>query len=213
MKPAIGIMGGTFDPVHYGHLRPAIDVAQMLGLDHVRLIPSAQPPHRDAPQANSKQRFTLLELAVKAAPELDVDPRELSREGPSYTIDTLQSLRADFPEHPLYLLLGTDAFLGLSQWYKWEELLNYANIAVMQRPEEELVIPEAMQSWFDSHHTDSVEPTLNGKVLTLPVTQLAISATQIRALFEQGQSPQYLLPDSVIQLIEMLGLYGAKSNG
>jgi nicotinate-nucleotide adenylyltransferase len=213
MKPAIGILGGTFDPVHYGHLRPAIDVAQTLGLDHVRLIPSAQPPHRDAPLANAKQRATLLELAVKAAPELEVDTRELSREGPSYTIDTLRSLRDDFPEHPLYLLLGTDAFLGLSKWYQWEDLLNYANIAVMQRPEEALSVPATMQGWFDTHYTDSIEPSLNGKILALPVTQLAISATQIRALFEQGQSPQYLLPDSVIQLIEMLGLYGHKANG
>jgi nicotinate-nucleotide adenylyltransferase len=213
MNPAIGVLGGTFDPVHYGHLRPAIDVAQTLGLDHVRLIPSAVPPHREQPLANVKQRLTLLQLAVKAAPELDVDDRELLREGPSYTVDTLKSLRDDFPNNPLYLLLGTDAFLNLYQWHQWESLLSYANIVVMQRPEQQLVVPEQMQSWFEQHHTSSHEQTLNGKVLTLPVTQLAISATQIRALFDQGASPQFLLPDSVIQLIEMLGLYGATTNG
>ncbi len=213
MQQAIGIMGGTFDPVHYGHLRPAIDVANTLGLDHVRLIPSAQPPHRDAPVANAKQRLTLLQLATKAAPELDVDDRELMRDGPSYTIDTLKSLRTDFPENPLYLLLGTDAFLGLYQWHQWQDILNYANIVVMQRPQQQLAIPEQMQTWFDAHHTDSTEPTLAGNVLTVPVTQLAISATQIRGLLERGASPQFLLPDSVIQLIEMLGLYGASQHG
>lgn len=213
MEPAIGILGGTFDPVHYGHLRPALDVAHSLGLDHVRLIPSAQPPHREMPMANAKQRLTLLQLAVKAAPELDVDDRELLRDGPSYTIDTLKSLRDDFPENPLYLLLGTDAFLGLYQWHQWQELLSYANIVVMQRPEQKLSMPEQMQTWFENNHSDSPVQTLAGKVLTLPVTQMAISATQIRALFEQGLSPQYLLPDSVIQLIEMLGLYGATPNG
>lgn len=213
MQQAIGIMGGTFDPVHYGHLRPAIDVANALGLDHVRLIPSAQPPHRDAPVANAKQRLTLLQLATKAAPELDVDDRELMRDGPSYTIDTLKSLRTDFPENPLYLLLGTDAFLGLYQWHQWQDILNYANIVVMQRPQQQLAIPEQMKTWFEAHHTDSTETTLAGNVLTVPVTQLAISATQIRGLLERSASPQFLLPDSVIQLIEMLGLYGASQHG
>lgn len=213
MKPAIGIMGGTFDPVHYGHLRPALDVAQKLAFDHVRLIPCSDPPHRATPQANARQRLALLQLAVKSAPELDIDERELLREGPSYTIDTVKSLREDFAEHPLYLLLGTDAFLGLHQWHQWQDLLDYVNIVVMQRPEEQLVIAEPMRDWFEKHHTESLEPTMSGKVLSLPVTQLAISATQIRSLFEQGVSPQFLLPSSVIQLVEMLGLYGAKADG
>ncbi len=213
MKPAIGIMGGTFDPIHYGHLRPALDIAQALGLDHVRLIPCADPPHRDPPQANARQRLALLQLAVKSAPELDVDDRELLREGPSYTIDTLKSLREDFPENPLYLLLGTDAFLGLHQWHQWQDLLSFANIVVMQRPEEELLVAEPMKAWFEQHKMADYEPTLNGKIMLMPVTQLAISATQIRALFEKGSSPQYLLPDSVIQLVEMLGLYGHNVNG
>jgi nicotinate-nucleotide adenylyltransferase len=207
MTQAIGIMGGTFDPVHYGHLRTALDVAEHLSLDHVRMIPCAVPPHREQPVANAKQRLTLLELAVKHAEKLIVDDRELSRDGPSYTIDTLRSLREEFADKPLYLLLGTDAFLGLSTWHQWEYITDYANIAVMQRPQETLAVPDEMQPWYQQHFKQKADDSLSGQIVTLPVTQLAISATHIRDLLRQGKAPQFLLPDSVIQLIDMLGLY------
>ncbi|NOQ81528.1 MAG: adenylyltransferase/cytidyltransferase family protein, partial [Methylophaga sp.] len=107
MADSIGILGGTFDPIHFGHLRPALDVAEQLGLDRVHLIPSARPPHRDQPQATAEQRLTMLHLAVKNNPQFVVDDRELHREGASYTVDTLVSLRQDFPDSPLYLMVGT----------------------------------------------------------------------------------------------------------
>ncbi|MBL1321256.1 MAG: nicotinate-nucleotide adenylyltransferase [Methylophaga sp.] len=208
MAESIGILGGTFDPVHFGHLRPALDVADQLGLDRIHLIPSARPPHRGEPQATPEQRLTMLQLAVKNNPQFVVDDRELHREGNSYTIDTLLSLRQEFPNSPLYLMVGTDAFSYIQTWHRWQELLDLAHIVVMQRPDETLTMSDEMTSWYRQHLAINGAPTqLAGKIWRVNVTQLAISATEIRTKIAQGSNPQYLLPDAVIQLISMLGLY------
>ena len=208
MAESIGILGGTFDPIHYGHLRPALDVAEQLGLEHVRLIPSARPPHRPQPQATAQQRLLMLHLAVKNTERLVVDDRELHRGGASYTIDTLKSLRQDFPESPLFLFLGTDAFLGIQTWHHWSQLLDFAHIVVMQRPDEIMAMSAELSAWYEQHlaiATDS--ELLAGKIWPIAVTQLAISATTIRSKVEQGENPQFLLPDAVLQLIQQLNLY------
>jgi len=208
---AIGILGGTFDPVHFGHLRPALDVADRLGLEQVHLVPCAVPPHRETPVATAQQRVALLQLAIKNNPRFFVDERELQREGPSYTIDTLRSLREDFPQKPLYLLVGTDAFMGIQSWHEWQQLLDFANIVVMQRPEETMSMPEELNSWYQQHlFVETEGQSLHGKIMPVKVTQLSISATQIRTCIASGASPQYLLPDAVISLVEMLGLYQQK---
>ena len=204
MSEAIGILGGTFDPIHFGHLRTALDVAEQLDLDHVRLIPSARPPHRTKPHASPEQRLTLLQLAIKGCEQFIVDDREIHREGESYTIDTLRSLRQDFPDNPLFLLMGTDAFSGIKSWSRWQQLLGLAHIVVMQRPNEHLMMPEEYQEHLASEEDKALAA---GKVWSVEVTQLAISATEIRAKIAQGKSVQYLLPDASIQLINMLGLY------
>jgi nicotinate-nucleotide adenylyltransferase len=204
----IGILGGTFDPVHFGHLRPALDVAEQLNLDHVRLIPCSVPPHRTQPQATAQQRLTMLQLAIKNNPRFIVDDRELQREGPSYTVDTLKSLRGEFPDTALYLILGTDAFLGLPSWHQWSQIIELAHIVVMQRPDEKLDIPEEFKQWYQQHLAKENKQTeLAGSIWPVNVMQLAISATFIRQQITAGSSPQFLLPDSVISLIEMLGLY------
>lgn len=211
MTDKIGILGGTFDPVHFGHLRPALDVAQQLNLDHVRLIPSAVPPHREQPVATAQQRTTMLQLAVKNNDRFIVDERELHREGPSYTVDTLKSLRQEFPDSPLYLLLGTDAFLGLQSWHEWQQLITLAHIVVMHRPGEALVMNKELEAWYQEHRgKEENDLQLAGFIWPIEVTQLAISATEIRELIAKGSNPQFLLPDAVISLIEMLGLYQNK---
>ncbi|MDQ7072538.1 MAG: nicotinate-nucleotide adenylyltransferase [Gammaproteobacteria bacterium] len=208
MPEAIGILGGTFDPIHFGHLRPALDVAEQLGLERIHLIPSARPPHRSEPQASPEQRLTMLQLAVKNNPQFVVDDRELHREGHSYTVDTLVSLRQDFPECPLYLMLGTDAFSHIQTWHHWQELLELAHIVVMQRADEPLTMPDEMKAWYQQHQAqESDNNQLAGKIWPVHVTQLAISATDIREKISNNLNPQYLLPDAVIQLIGMLGLY------
>jgi nicotinate-nucleotide adenylyltransferase len=208
MAPAIGVMGGTFDPVHFGHLRPAMDVAQALNLAQVRLVPAAIPPHRQSPVAEPKVRRLMLELAIKGLEGFVVDERELEREGPSYTLDTLISLRADFNANPLYLLLGSDAFQGLTSWSRWEQLLDYAHIVVMQRAGEPMALADDLAAWYQQHLAKPEDAALlAGKIWPVAVTQLEISATHIRSLLAQGKNPRFLMPDSVIELIRQLGLY------
>jgi len=208
MAELIGILGGTFDPVHFGHLRPALDVIEQLGLDRVHLIPSARPPHREQPQASPEQRLTMLQLAVKNNPQFVVDDRELHREGASYTVDTLLSLREEYPDSSLYLMLGTDAFSYIQTWHRWDELLNLAHIVVMQRPDETLEMSPELNEWYQQHLAlDNESNNIAGAIFPVKVTQLAISATEIRSKLSQGLSPQFLLPDAVIQLIGILGLY------
>jgi len=208
MNKAIGILGGTFDPVHFGHLRPALDVAEQLGLDHIRLIPSARPPHRPQPVATPEQRLTMLELATKNSGWFVVDDRELHREGASYTVDTLLSLRQDFLDSPIYLLVGTDAFSAIQSWHNWQQLLTLAHIVVMQRPKEVLTMSAELDSWYRQHlATENDDDQVAGKIWPISVTQLEISATEIRSIIAQGLSSQFLLPDAVIKLIELMGLY------
>tara|TARA_R110002050_G_scaffold57423_5_gene129264 strand:+ start:187656 stop:188297 length:642 start_codon:yes stop_codon:yes gene_type:complete len=208
MAEAIGILGGTFDPIHFGHLRSALEVSEQLDLGHVRLIPSARPPHREAPHATPQQRLMMLHLAMKNADGFIVDDRELHREGVSYTVDTLVSLREEFPDNPLFLLLGTDAFLNIQAWHKWQTLLELAHIVVIRRPDETMAMPTELDAWYQQHLAMPEDiQRVAGKIWPVMVTQLAISATAIRTTILERKSPRFLLPDPVIQLIEQLGLY------
>jgi len=204
---SIGILGGTFDPIHYGHLRSAVDVAEHFHLDQIRLIPSARPPHRQQPQATPAQRLALCQLAVADNDLFVVDERELQRQGASYTIDTLLSLRQEFPQCPLYLLLGTDAFLYMQTWHRWNELLDLTHIVVMQRSGENITMPESLAEWYQRHLSTKVAHSLAGSIWPITVSQLEISATDIRSKFAQGDNPQFLLPESVIKSIQQQGLY------
>ncbi len=209
---AIGVLGGTFDPVHFGHLRPALELRETLDLAEVRLIPCGQPPHRKPPRATAAARLAMLELAVAEQAGLRVDSRELERPGPSYMVDTLASLRAEFGTTPLCLLLGSDAFLGLPDWYRWQELPQLAHLVVMHRPgwelDDDLAAPLARlvaERRTDRPAALTAHPA--GAILFAPVTALDISATAIRALIGAGRSPQYLLPATVWNHIRAQGLY------
>jgi nicotinate-nucleotide adenylyltransferase len=208
-KP-IGILGGTFDPVHYGHLRAALEVLEELELAQVRFVPSRQPPHRDQPKATPAQRLALLQQAVAGQPEFVVDERELQRDGPSFMADTLTSLRAELGAHPLCLLLGMDAFNDLHHWHRWREILDSAHIVVLYRPGYDLTHSEALGDLVMQRrirHPAMLSQQPAGGLLFQPITQLAISATGIRELLAQGRSPRYLVPDSVWRLIRDQGLY------
>lgn len=208
MAESIGILGGTFDPIHFGHLRPALDVAEQLDLDRIHLIPSARPPHRKQPLATPEQRLTMLHLAVKNNPKFVVDDRELHCEGSSYTIDTLLSLRQDYPESPLYLMLGTDAFAHIQTWHRWDELLDLAHIVVMQRADGTVTMAKELEVFCQQHLAESADPLRPaGIIWPVNVTQLTISATDIRNKIARGDNAQFLLPDAVIRLIGMLALY------
>ena len=211
-KPAIGILGGTFDPVHFGHLRTGLDVVEQLELAQLRLVPCAMPAHRDNPSATAQERRLMLELAIKNHPKLMVDDRELLREGPSYTVDTLESLREDYPENPLFLLMGTDTFSQLTTWSRWTQILPLAHIVVMRRADEPWMLSNQLSEFYEQNLASEDDASLKaGKVWSLPVTQMGISATAIRDRLLRGDDVRYLLPDAVISLIEQLHLYRAKT--
>ena len=202
--PGVGVLGGTFDPVHYGHLRAALDVQEGLGLSSVKLIPLNTPPHRAAPVASPAQRTAMIEAAIQGVPGLELDTRELVRGGVSYTWDTLRSLRKDHPETPLYLLVGNDAFRHFPDWNRPEGILELTHVVVMQRPNE----------GRPGHYADRVVPDVAstarepaGRILYLTVTQLDISATMIRQMVRDGRSPRFLLPDRVLEIIARDRLY------
>jgi nicotinate-nucleotide adenylyltransferase len=200
----IGILGGTFDPVHYGHLRPALDILQQLGLAQVRFIPNRLPPHRETPLLSDQQRAELVQLAIQDTPGFVLDERELLREGPSYMVDTLQSLKADYPHDTLCLIVGMDAFNGLPQWHRWQSILELCHIVVTRRPKEKLA-DFASQMPFSACFCDQPKSLLQrpaGQILLQSVTQLDISASQIRRYLSRGQSTQYLLPETVRDKLE-----------
>ncbi len=203
----IGIFGGTFDPVHYGHLRSALEVKEIFGLTEVRLIPSAQPPHREQPAATALMRLHMLELAIKDQPGLVIDTRELNRQGPSYMVDTLRSLRQELTNETLLLFIGSDAFNQLKTWHQWPYLFTFAHIVVMTRPGFSI---QNLDDFFKSRLATGITELANngaGKLYFQQVTQLDISATAIRNKIAEQQNPGFLLPDNVIAYIRQHKLY------
>ncbi|OOG25885.1 nicotinic acid mononucleotide adenylyltransferase [Thioalkalivibrio denitrificans] len=202
------ILGGTFDPVHFGHLRPALEIMECLGADEVRFMPCRIPPHRGAPAVSAAHRLAMVERAVQGQPGFMVDRRELEREGPSYSVDTLESLRAEVgDQRPLCLMMGMDAFGGFRSWHRWQDILGLAHVVVAHRPGSPLRDPE---DWISEAATEDpaiLRDTPAGAVFFRSVTQLDISATAIRAMLRRGESPRYLLPDSVLEYIRLQGLY------
>ncbi|MDG1583101.1 nicotinate-nucleotide adenylyltransferase [Pseudomonas sp. GOM6] len=215
MARRIGILGGTFNPVHIGHLRAALEVAEYMGLDELRLIPSARPPHREAPLVSAEQRLAMVELAVAGEVQLRVDDRELQRDKPSFTYDTLESVRGELStEDQLFLLLGWDAFCGLPSWYRWQELLEHCHILVLQRPDADSEPPEALRDLLAARSENDPLSLAGpgGQISFIWQTPLAVSATQVRQLLAQGRSVRYLVPDAVLAYIQAQGLYSGQTD-
>jgi nicotinate-nucleotide adenylyltransferase len=209
MKP-VGVLGGTFDPVHHGHLRLALEVYEALELQAVRLIPLNQPPHRSAPVASPELRLRMLHAAIGNERALIVDDRELRRQGPSYTVDTLTDLRGELGDIPLCLLMGLDAFAALDTWHEWTRLIELAHIVVAQRPDAALPTAGPVKELFERHRTDVVSDLHQNSAGCLwlqPIPQLDISASGVRALIATGRNLRYLLPDGVIEIIHQHHLY------
>lgn len=200
----IGIFGGTFDPIHYGHLRTALDVCQTLNLDEVRFIPLRDPPHRLQLQSTPQQRMAMVQAAVQTEPTFVADDREIKRVGKSYTLDTLTSIREEVEEIPICLLIGSDAFRGFTSWRKPNDILEQAHLIVMQRPGElsPNIYPERV-----TNNPRALFAQSGGLILFYAVTQLDISATAIRDMIRHGRSPRYLLPDPVLEIIREQQIY------
>lgn len=216
MNDAFVFMGGTFDPIHNGHLRTALDMQQWLGVNQVSLIPSKSPVHRNAPGGTSEQRLMMTHLAVESETALVADAREVESDKPSYTLLTLQSLRDELgTSRSISMIMGMDAYLSLPVWHRWQEFLTYGHIIVVARPGFHYTPDETMERFTHEHRvTDKTQLLENasGHVLIHEMTPLGISATQIRQLVMSGQSPRYLFPDQVWAYIKKHNLYGYKTN-
>lgn len=207
----VGILGGTFNPVHYGHLRSALELVERLQLHQLRLMPCAVPPHREAPSCSAAHRAAMVKLAVAGEPRLACDARELQRSGKSYTIDSLQELRAELGAgQSLCLVMGCDAVLGITRWHRWQELLDWAHIVVIARPGWNLPGSGVVADWLGNHRLESsqaLQQRSAGGIIIEELRPLAISSTEIRGLMQEGQSARYLLPEPVLDYIQMHSLY------
>ena len=209
----LGLFGGTFDPIHLGHLRLAETAREALGLARVRLIPAGQPPHRATPGASGEHRLAMARLATADNPAFEVDPAEVAAAQASFTILTLERLRAELGSaQPLVLLLGVDAFLGLPTWRRWTELLDFAHLAIASRPGYTLdaaQMPPALADLVTRHRAGpaALGSAPAGAIVTFETVPMAISATDIRARAAAGLSLRYLLPPPVVDYISRHQLY------
>jgi len=206
---ALGVLGGAFDPVHIGHLRGAIAVREQLGLERVDLLPAAQSPLKGAATVTAADRLAMLEAAVLNVPGLGVDARELSREGPSYTVDTLIELRGEVGQaRPLIWIVGTDILPALPKWSRWQQLLDLAHLVILERPGADSP-PLAVTRWLDQHRIDqsALLTAAAGGVVTLDQPVLDIASSDIRALLAAGRDPRFLLPEVVMEYIERHKLF------
>lgn len=219
MTTVLGILGGTFDPIHYGHLELAREVKAALGLLSVRIVPAGDPPHRAVPVATAAHRLAMAELALAEYPELELDAREIHRTGPSYTVTTLEELRTEAPARPLALLVGADAFLGLPTWHRWRDLFGLAHVIVAARPGiaiEGALPPTLATEWAQRLRRDAsgLAAAPAGTIFVQPTTPHAISASAIRRDLARGSEGRVavrgLLPASVLAYIDRNQLYRSR---
>lgn len=215
MNGILGILGGTFDPVHYGHLRAAEAVRTALALPSVVLVPAGDPQHRAPAHASGPQRLQMLRLALAEFPHLGIDDREIRRAGASYTVPTLESMRAEAPARRLALILGTDAFAGLPLWHRWRELFDLSHIVVVTRPGFDPVFDaEPLASEWKHRRTArpaDLETLPAGAIYLLPIPPQPVSSTEVRQALARGgiHEPRLagMVPAPVLSYIDHNALY------
>jgi len=210
MSEPIGLFGGTFDPIHYGHLRTAFELWQLLRLEQVRFLPTGNPPHRDASLATPELRLAMVRAAIAGQAAFVVDDREMRRSGVSYTVDTLLDLRREFPDRSLCLLLGMDAFLGVPHWHRWREIFDLAHVVVAHRPGWKAPITGPLGEVMVDRNTGNIRElhtAAAGRIFVHAVTQLEISSTDLRSLITANRDLRYLVPDAVREIIVTSGCY------
>ena len=209
----ICLFGGTFDPIHNGHLHAAEAVRAALGIDEVRLVLSARPSHKDSTGASLAQRWAMLELACADNPALVPDDREMRRQRPSYTVETLEAIRAETPDQDLAWVIGSDAYALLESWYRWQDVLELANLIVLQRPGGFPDMSERMAAYTDAHRVDSLTGCHKGGIFILEDAMQEVSAQGIRAEVAAGRDVTHLIPSPVALYIREHRLYGAPDPG
>ena len=204
----ISIIGGTFDPIHFGHLRPALEIMEQFSLDECRFIPSANPPHRWQPQASAEHRLKMTALAIQGIKGFTLDDREYKRDGASYTVDTLKSIRNEIGNDvSLCMIIGLDAFQSFTQWRDWQTILTLTHLVVSSRPGYEKSTEDTWVKKYLTEDASRLKQEAAGRIFFAEVTQFDISATQIRKQLLKGHSASYLLPKSVNTYIDRHQLY------
>ena len=206
----IGIFGGTFDPIHFGHLRTGFELLHALRLGELRWIPAGNPGHRAAPLADASLRLEMVRAATANQPGFVVDDREVRRTGVTYTVDTRGELRREFPHRPLCLILGMDAFLGFESWHRWQEVLEHAHLVVAHRPGWQVPQTGRLAALLESHAANDIadlHATRAGRIRVQAVTQLEIASSDLRAIITSGRDPRFLVPDAVCEIIRRTQCY------
>ena len=206
---SVGILGGTFDPVHIGHTRLALNLQQALQLDEMRLLPCGIPPHRSPALASNEDRLKMLQLATAATP-LKIDPRELGCQQPSYTIDSIKTLRKELGEEAsLVLCMGMDAFATLDQWQQWQELRDHCHIVAANRPAQVSKLSPSFFSWLSTYQVDTplqLQQKPSGSIYLAQLEEIPVSSTLVRQHLYEGKMPDTVHPD-VLAYIQKRGLY------
>ena len=213
-QQAIGLLGGTFDPIHIGHLRPALEISEALSLQQLFLMPNHIAPHKSSSHASAKQRSEMVRLAIQGQVNISVDCRELTRHSPSYTIDTLKEMKIQYPSTPICFIMGMDSLMSFDTWHQWQNILNYCHLIISQRPGWQGQFNHLVQKTVDLHKT-SIKQDLHdlpyGKIYFQDTSQLDISSTQIRKLIYNKKSINYLVPEAVNDYIKKHNLYRKNS--
>jgi len=204
---SIGILGGSFDPVHRAHLQVALTVLDSLNLDEVRLMPCQQSPTRTAPTASAEHRLAMLNLVASNYTNIQVDDRELHRDAPSYSVDSLSELRAEFPRTALFFIVGVDAFNGLLAWHQWQKIFELAHCVVVERPGEQLIAEGELADVLAKRLTHEKPSSLSGAIITGLTCELPHSSTAVREALTAATSVEPLLEKSVRDYIQENGLY------
>ncbi len=208
-KP-IGLYGGTFDPIHLGHLRSAVEILAICQLQQIHFIPCKNPVHKEGAIASDRDRFSMLMLATDNCSDLVVSDCELKRDTPSYTIDTLKEFKQKFTDTPLCLLVGSDTFMQLPTWHQWKKIIDISHIIIMKRPGFSLELSTELEDFLANHLADDItelHDNLSGKIYYQSVTEMDISSTQIRAQINAGITPRFLVPENILAYIERKQLY------
>ncbi|HBQ02283.1 MAG TPA: nicotinic acid mononucleotide adenylyltransferase [Halieaceae bacterium] len=209
-EPRVGVMGGSFDPVHYGHLRVASDVKRLLQLDTMTLMPAARSPLKTTKAVSSSDRVAMLKLALEEFPELGVDQRELEREGPSFTVDTLQQLRAELgPDTAIFFVIGDDLLPSLDRWSRWQQLTDFAHLVVTSRPGASAALSPEVAKWWRARELSlgQIAGQCSGTVSRLESALVDVSSTEIRRSIESGIPIEKVIPESVLEYISKHKLY------
>lgn len=209
MRP-LGVFGGMFDPIHFGHLRAVHEITETLALEAVAFVPAGDPPHRQPPWASAATRLAMLRAALADDPRFFIDERELRRSGPSYTVPTLAELRAERPRQPLVLILGMDAFAGLDTWHRAAELIGLAHFAIARRPGARVPragLPARLLRERRASDPARLAAAPCGLVFVHEGTRLDLSSSAVRAVVAAGRDPRYLMPEAVRRIILATGTY------